>query len=202
MKTKVIKFSLYKGKRSDIIMCEILKKLQGKTAQSLLEDYNISKEPPIDIDVLLNNIGISSVPMDFSSIEDEVKIPNGSILGATIAKEEDLSIFYRVDATENRRRFTIAHEIAHCCLHTNNLIDHHIELRGNFKSLSGKEYDANVFAGALLIPEEALHKVYKQLIVPSLETLSKIFRVSTTVMVARLDYLNMPYFKDIEINEA
>ena len=66
MKTKVIKVSFYKGKRSDIVMCEILKKLQGKTVQALLEDFNISKEPPIDIDALLNSIGISLIPIDFS----------------------------------------------------------------------------------------------------------------------------------------
>ena len=201
MDKKVLKFSTYKRERSDL-MCKILKELQGKTAESLLIKYDILNAPPIDIDLLLKKIGITAVPVDFSPIESKVNIPDGSILGATVSEGENLSIFYKVDATENRRRFTIAHEIAHCCLHTENLIDHHIELRDNLTSLSGKEYDANVFAGSLLIPEDALKVVYKQLIVPSLETLSRIFRVSTTVMVARLDYLKMPYLKDIDINEA
>lgn len=201
MDKKILILVTYLGERSDT-MCKILKELQGKTAQALLETYGVSTEPPIDIDELLRHIGISSIPMDFSPIESQVGISSGSVLGATISEGENLGIFYRADATENRRRFTIAHEIAHCCLHTENLIDHHVELRDNFKALSGKEYEANVFAGALLIPKDALDKVYEQLIVPSLETLSKIFRVSTTVMVARLDYLKMPYLKDIDINEA
>lgn len=201
MDKKILKFSTYKRERSDL-MCKILKELQGKTAESLLIKYNILNAPPIDIDLLLKQIGITAVPVDFSPIESKVNIPDGSILGATVSEGENLSIFYKVDATENRRRFTIAHEIAHCCLHTENLIDHHIELRDNLTSLSGKEYDANVFAGSLLIPEDALKVVYKQLIVPSLEILSRIFQVSTTVMVARLDYLKMPYLKDIDINEA
>lgn len=201
MDKKILKYSTYKRERSGF-MCKILKELQGKTPELLLMEYNILSDPPIDIDLLLKQIGISVVPIDFSSIETKVEIPNGSILGATVSEGENLSIFYKMDATENRRRFTIAHEIAHCCLHTENLIDHHVELRENFTSLSSKEYEANVFAGALLIPEDALKTVYKQLIMPSLDILSRIFQVSTTVMVARLDYLKMPYLKDIDINEA
>ena len=201
MNKNILQFSMYERERSDF-MCKILKELQGKSAKALLNEYNILTEPPIDIDILLNNIGISVISVDFSKIESQVGIEKGSILGATVSEGENLSIFYRTDATENRRRFTIAHELAHCCLHTDHLIDHHIEFRANSKFLSGKEYDANVFAGALLIPEEALKTVYKQLLVPSLDTLSRIFKVSTTVMVARLDYLNMPYLEDSGVNEA
>lgn len=58
------------------------------------------------------------------------------------------------------------------------------------------EEQANIFAGELLIPEESLNKYYNRMIVPSLSTLAEIFRVSTSVMVARLDYLRKPYFKD------
>lgn len=202
MKDKVLLYPFCKRERRDGVMCKILKAIQGKNAQELLRDYKVLLEPPIDLDELVTKMGISIIPFDFSTIESQVDISSGAILGATVSQDEDLSIFYRSGDTENRKRFTIAHEIAHCCLHTDNLIDHHIELRDNSKAMAGKEYEANIFAGELLIPEEALNKVYKQLIVPSLASLSRIFKVSTTVMVARLDYLNMPYLKDIDINEA
>lgn len=130
MEERVLRFSVYKRERSGL-MCKILKELGGKTALELLNTYQISDEPPIDIDALLSNIGISIVPIDFSPIENKVNISQGSILGATIVEGEDLSVFYRMDATENRKRFTLAHEIAHCCLHTDSLIDHHVELREN-----------------------------------------------------------------------
>ena len=59
--------------------------------------------------------------------------------------------------------------------------------------------EADIFAGELLIPESSLVRVYNQFYLPSLESLAKIFSVSTNVMAARLDYLSMPYFKDAEI---
>lgn len=198
---RILRFPVYKRERSGL-MCKILKELQGKTAQDLLNIYRISDEPPIDVDALLSNIGMSIVPIDFSPIEDEVKIPQGSILGATIAGGENLSVFYIVDATENRKRFTLAHEIAHCCLHTESLIDHHIEFRENQKALNGKEYEANIFAGELLIPERSLHKIYNRLLVPSLASLMKIFKVSAPVMIERLKYLDLQYLVDVEMEEV
>lgn len=202
MQNKILNFNFYLRRKGGYNMCKILKNIQGRTADELLEIYAISYEPPIDIDKLVFNVGISIIPMDFSLIEQKANVPKGYILGATISQNDTVNILYRENNTENRRRFTIAHEIAHCCLHTDNLIDHHIELRDSYKSNSGKEYEANIFAGELLIPEKSLHNVYTRLIVPSLDALAKIFNVSSTVMVARLDYLKLPYFKDVEINEA
>ena len=112
-----------------------------------------------------------------------------------------MGIFYRASDSINRRRFTMAHEIAHCCLHTDTLTDKHIELRSSKTQNDPREYNANVFAGELLIPESSLKMIYEQLLVPSLSGLSVIFQVSTNVMAKRLDYLKMPYMKDEEISE-
>lgn len=202
MYNKILYLQMYSKKRRYKIMCKILKDIQGKTASEILEIYGKPNQLPVDILSLVSNMGISIVPMDFSIIERDSGIKIGSILGATISKDEDLNIFYRQNNTENRKRFTIAHEIAHCCLHTDNLIDHHIEFRDSYNMNTQKEYEANIFAGELLIPETAIHKVYHKLIVPSLDALTQIFKVSSTVMAARLDYLKMPYLKDIEIDEV
>lgn len=183
-------------------MCKILQELKGKKAIELLNEYKISLTPPIDISLLLKKIGIFEIPFDFSEIEEIMQYEKGDVLGAIYAKSDTLSIFYRSSDSLNRRRFTLAHEIAHCCLDADELEKQHIELRSSQNANTPKEYKANIFAGELLIPELSLKRIHGQfLIAPSLSDLSNIFKVSTTVMAARLDYLNLPYIKDKQVDE-
>lgn len=201
MKGKVLPFNVYKGRKSDVFMCKILRNIQGKTAQEIIAIYG-NDELPVDMEAIAKKIGIQVRAMDFTDIEKEVDLEPGIILGATVADGEDVSIYYRISDCDNRKKFTIAHEIAHCCLHTEDLIEQHIELRGNRRAQHGREYEANIFAGELLISEEKLKNIYDQLLRPSLSALCEIFEVSANVMAARLDYLNMPYFKDMGLREA
>ncbi len=182
-------------------MCAILKKLNGKSAEQLLVDNNIDvTKPPIDIKKLVSSLGISVLKRDFSDIEARANAPKGSILGAAISSGDELTIFYQSNATYNRMRFTVAHELAHCCLHSQNLEMHHVELRINVgKGHDEHEKEANIFAGALLIPKKLLDQEYKKFLVPSLSALAELFEVSETVMAARLDYLNYSYMKDVQI---
>ena len=195
-KGKIIFFT-----KEDGIMCEVLKNMRNKSAMDLLKENGISLTPPINISLLLQRLGIKEVAADFSDIEKILQYDSGEILGMTFAQEKQVGIFYRSSDSINRRRFTMAHEIAHCCLHTDTLTDKHIELRSSKTQNDPREYNANVFAGELLIPESSLKMIYEQLLVPSLSGLSEIFQVSTNVMAKRLDYLKMPYMKDEEISE-
>ena len=164
-------------------MCVILKRLSGKSAEQLLEENDIDMtKPPIDIKKLVSSLGISVLKRDFSDIEAQANAPKGSILGATISRGNNLTIFYQSDATYNRMRFTVAHELAHCCLHS--------------------KREANIFAGSLLIPEKLLDQEYKKFLVPSLSALAELFEVSGTVMAARLDCLNYSYLKDARIGRG
>lgn len=187
--------------KEDGIMYEVLKNMRNKSAMDLLKENGISLTPPINIFLLLQRLGIKEVAADFSDIEKILQYDSGEILGITFAQEKQVGIFYRSSDSINRRRFTMAHEIAHCCLHTDTLTDKHIELRSSKTQNDQREYNANVFAGELLIPESSLKMIYEQLLVPSLSGLSEIFQVSTNVMAKRLDYLKMPYMKDEEISE-
>lgn len=187
--------------KEDGIMYEVLKNMRNKSAMDLLKENGISLTPPINIFLLLQRLGIKEVAADFSDIEKILQYDSGEILGITFAQEKQVGIFYRSSDSINRRRFTMAHEIAHCCLHTDTLTDKHIELRSSKTQNDPREYNANVFAGELLIPESSLKMIYEQLLVPSLSGLSEIFQVSTNVMAKRLDYLKMPYMKDEEISE-
>lgn len=189
----------------DDYMCEILRKIRNKSAYALLEEYNIKQEPPIDIWSLLDGIGIIAIPMDFTDLEQEFNEPNGSILGAAISKGKSLTIFYQRDATSHRQKFTIAHELAHCCLHCPTDESSHVEYRTeSYKSYNltdtykRREKEANIFAGQLLIPKDTLMRMYKKMLMPSLSTLSQIFDVSAAVMAARLDYLHLGYYKDVQ----
>ena len=187
--------------KKDGIMYEVLKNMRNKSAMDLLKENGISLTPPINIFLLLQRLGIKEVAADFSDIEKILQYDSGEILGITFAQEKQVGIFYRSSDSINRRRFTMAHEIAHCCLHTDTSTDKHIELRSSKTQNDQREYNANVFAGDLLIPESSLKMIYEQLLVPSLSGLSEIFQVSTNVMAKRLDYLKMPYMKDEEISE-
>lgn len=200
MNNKIIYFINTKDR--DDIMCKILKEIQDLSAYELLAKYNVSIEPPIDISGLLSRIGILSIGTNFEEVEKKSGYEKNTILGATIVDEENVIIFYRKNDSLNRKRFTIAHELAHCCNDFDTLKNDHIELRNSEITLSGKEYEANIFAGNLLIPKSSLLKVYNKFLVPSLSALSSIFLVSSNVMAARLDYLNLPYLKDVNIDES
>ena len=197
MSNNIIYFTI----REDDIMCKLLKELNGLTAEQLLEKYDVSPNPPIDISLLLKKIGISEIPLDFTEIEKILGYRSGDVLGAIFAKNDSLGIFYRQGDSLNRIRFTLAHEIAHCCIHADTLEKSHIELRSALEATSPKEYDANVFAGKLLMPESTLRDIHSRyLIAPPLSNISQVFKVSTNVMAARLDYLNLPYIRDIKPN--
>lgn len=201
MRNKVLIFNTYEKKKRDDFMCRILRNLQGRTAQEIIEIYG-NDELPVDMESIAKRIGIQVMPVDFTDIEESVELAPGTILGATVADGEKVCIYYRGSDCDNRKKFTIAHEIAHCCLHTDTLIEQHIELRGNETNQYGREYEANVFAGELLISESKLKEICKRLLVPALSALCDIFEVSANVMAARLDYLKMPYYKDREIKEV
>lgn len=122
---------------------------------------------------------------------------NGEILGALATNGDRAAIFYsdRYKKDSHRCRFTIAHEIAHCCLDQSDDDKKyvHIEYRRcpESEKIREKEEEANIFAGKLLIPEEPLKRLISGLLVPSTTVLEKTFDVSHNVMCERLKYLKI-----------
>lgn len=166
-------------------LCDTLDKLKNTTAHDLLVRSNQLYSTPVDLKEILNKINISCLPYDFKD--------DGSILGASVAAGNQAAIFYRKDEPEgsHRYRFTIAHEIAHCCLgHLDPSISAvHYRRVGDVSDTA--EIAANIFAGELLIPKDSLLSVIQKLYVPSLKTIAEIFAVSENVMEKRLDYLGV-----------
>lgn len=191
-----------KGIKRGTYMCAGLEKLSQKTPEDILEQYG-DGSCPIDIEGILKALGVHFAPMDFDSIERQspktVQL-RGNILGAVTLIEDTVNIFYRKDSDESTKRFTLAHELGHCCYDTNLLGDRgHIEWRFDGSTRVPKEVRANVFAGKILVPEDMLQTRYHQLysqsrIAPASDELGEIFKVDVAVIEARLKALGFPYY--------
>jgi Zn-dependent peptidase ImmA (M78 family) len=117
-----------------------------RRAQQLLAAANITG-PAVNVKAVAAHLGLvvtlDDLGDDCSGVL--VRSANGAVIGVN------------KDHHENRQRFTIAHEIAHFCLHTGKLyVDkgYWINFR-NADSGSGtkeEERQANAFAAALLMP--------------------------------------------------
>lgn len=188
----------YLKRNGDLKMCMKLSELKELSANDLLNKAGQEDVVPVDIAQLCKDLQIITSPFDFTSIENSDEYrglveKKGNILGVVLAEKDDLAILYRIADTKNRKRFTIAHELAHCCLHMNPNEDLHIEFRTDEKSKDIKEIEANIFAGELLIPEKSLRTVIadKQVTEELVLLLSRFFVVSSNVMKERLKYLKI-----------
>lgn len=191
MNNNVIKFSTY---RKDDKMCKTLEKIHGKTPDELLMEYGVYDTIPIDLESLVKSIGISVLPMNFTKLEKRLK--RNDILGLVLTSGNDAAIFYRETDGINRIRFTIAHELAHCCNIDPNNNEPHIEYRLDEKDKDADEKKMDIFAGELLIPFHKLKEEYMKMSLPNSVDLAKRFQVSVSVMEARLDYLRISYYSE------
>lgn len=199
-----VKASRGKKKR----MCKPLNLLNGETSERLIQLYGLDEKIPVNLDKLLDAYGIIVSPTDFNELRDfpeiaEKEKENGEILGAVAIQNDDLRILYRKSDSRHRQKFTIAHELAHCCLNGDLLAKNgHIEYRKDIFGSSGdnKEKLANTFAGELLIPETALNKIYSQVDKPDISALANVFDVSKNVMRERLKNLGLSFNEDVDFN--
>lgn len=76
---------------------------------------------------------------------------HGLTTGHSIRIRED--IYEGAVAGKGRDRFTLAHELAHACLHANDPVQF---ARGRVPTYKDPEWQANVFAGELLIPSQSI----------------------------------------------
>lgn len=189
-------------KEESDIMCKTLKEIMGKKPEEILKMAGQEDCVPVNVSAILKKLRISEIEMDFSEIEQQLVTQvneKGAISGMVLLSGDNVGIFYNVKDGLNRQRFTVAHELAHCCLNGDELVDNHIEFRHESTSEDEREIAANTYAGQLLIPEKSLKRVYEQLTVPVVDSLAKLFQVSIAVMKERLRVLHMDYF-DTELN--
>jgi len=111
-------------------------------------------------------------------------------MSGMIRKEgDDCKIYVNKSHFETRRRFTIAHEIAHFILHKDLIGDGIVDDALYRSNLSNKiEAQANSFAAEILMPWDLLNKYLPTY--NNVSDLARIFNVSKSAMSIRL---GVPY---------
>ena len=159
-------------------------------ATQILRDHNLL-EIPVDPLKVATALGIKVLNAVFSESDKS---------GVIVKRAGKLSILLNTNESPARKRFTIAHEIGHGLLHMAGDDNEFIDSNDNFRSIEPqepeswgdirvKEWEANVFASALLMNEELLRKEFKELSDPAI--LAWKFQVSQNAMIVRLSQLGL-----------
>ena len=166
-------------------------------AQSLRELYPVKDGLSTDVRAIANRIGITIV-------EGKIEVPNKKSVSGLIklnGREGRPVIAVAQDQSEERKRFTIAHEIGHFILHRTRMVhvdtDEVTAFRDSISSTATdpNEMQANQFAAELLMPtNEVKNRINIGLAVGEemidiIRALSVTYRVSTLAVTIRVTSL-------------
>lgn len=133
---------------------------------------------------------------DMSDVEQRLGKEISGMILRDLENEENLEdvpkavIFVNKNDGEQRKRFTIAHELGHFFLHEDNKLK--VSYRGG---QSHEETEANRFAAELLMPEDLVKQEYQKFPILVPREFARIFDVSAAAMEIRLEQLGLPYMK-------
>ena len=148
--------------------------------------------------------GKRSLPVDVLGIAKSANIQVvaddlDEISGLLYASDGQVCIFYNESHSEERQRFTIAHELGHFFLH--NRGEHALRApllmaRSGVSSQGVKkeEIEANQFAAELLMPREFLLEALEDYVYideDDIDDLARVFKVSAQAMAIRLGRLDL-----------
>jgi Zn-dependent peptidase ImmA (M78 family) len=145
---------------------------------------------------LLQSAGVSREPVSLRDVVSALNLEVVRVAGEPFASEAALEqvgdghqIVLRGATSEQRRRFTIAHEIGHFVLHPQRLAPERDGDPGN-ASWQRQEREADQFAAELLMPEDLVREA---VVVhgPDAARLADRFGVSRAAMQARLRRLGL-----------
>lgn len=184
-------------KRKGITMCKKLGEIHNKCPSDFLEGID---SLPVDIEQILSTWQINTAAVSFEELQKVLPLKNNKITGLAYAKGNDLLVLYSKDSKKADSRFTLAHELGHCCLHMDVTSSSHIELQtvGDVLNVSQnkfvifnrqKESEADRFARDLLIPTNALILLLKKENNFSLKQLANFFVVPVEQMEIKLEEL-------------
>jgi len=152
------------------------------TSESLLKfvaDSDI-ETCPLDVRKVAEKLGILVV--DDPSLQEEVS--------GILEKQENGEWTIRVNANHhpNRQRYTIAHELGHYCLHRHQQVFFKDQIFFRGLERSKIEWQANTFAGEILMPEKQFRDFLKEGIC-DIDELAQTFQVSSLALRIRASEL-------------
>jgi len=139
----------------------------------------------VDITRMANNGGVEV---------NEVEFDDPEVAGMLITKNGKQIININQEDSEERKRFTIAHEIAHAILHPNTTSAMHIDYRQALKNYTNeseltREIQANMLAAALLMPVRLVRNAWDRL--KDVDDVADLFKVSKRAAAIRLESLGL-----------
>ncbi len=157
-------------------------------AAELLERHGLLSFPVNPVSVA-NSEGIEVFSIDFR---------DDSVSGILRKEDGAYRIYVNSNHSNNRKRYTIAHEIGHYVLHRDDVaafVDPELNLyrskdsRGEVGSQGDMEIQANIFASALLMPAELVETAYGKC--RDVAALARLFLVSSEAMGHRIVHLDL-----------
>jgi len=151
--------------------------------------------------------GLEAIPLDLIALADRegiqvnnAKFTEEGIAGLIYRSEGEVRMLVKSNDPPWRKRFTIAHELGHYCLHLpsdGEFVDRESNLFRRQQATEPalntperkREIQANMFAAALLMPETDVRDLWKR--IRSLKRMARLFNVSTEAMGNRLDALGL-----------
>lgn len=158
------------------------------TLLTTVAEPNRKVDFPVNLHAIAERLGIE---VQYGSIPDDT-------VDGLLVKRANTAPFIALvssDITENRARFTLAHEIGHyvhkyqAC--RNQTIDSIVERRDALSSqgVNPEEIWANQYAAALLMPRNVVEQMWGDGM--RFEDMARIFKVSLAAMGVRLDNLHL-----------
>lgn len=150
-------------------------------SEMILAELNFSDTNAVDVIKVAKELGFTVYKSKFE--KDDI---DGIVINST----EEKSIHVNESQIHQRQRFTIAHEIGHIVLHHDmdanyEMVDYRIS-GGEFDQ---KEFEANSFAAALLMPKEKVTQVWNDL--RDVDDVADLFQVSKRAASIRLMNLEL-----------
>ncbi|MDJ0629659.1 MAG: ImmA/IrrE family metallo-endopeptidase [Rhodobacter sp.] len=146
----------------------------------IVNDHIDEADPPIHVIPLANKLGIEVYKADWPhSVSGKIQYD------PELGGQSGFAIFVNAAHPETRRRFTIAHEIAHFILHEDQIGDGLFDDAMYRSGLSSfEEDDANKLAADILMPRQLIREF--SFVGDDVETLAHQFNVSQSAMARRL----------------
>lgn len=135
---------------------------------------------PLDVEVVATALGIT---VGHSDLDDDLS-------GILRLNPENGKWEMTVNSGHhpNRQRYTIAHELGHFCLHRYTVKEFKDHIFFRAASSDKMEWDANEFAGGILMPEDDFRNIVREG-VTSVDKLAKKFAVSSLALRIRAKQL-------------